>query len=370
MSNNGDRDGDDVQMSEELYDAAEDSAGGDTDSTDAEDAKIREECEQELDPDLVKFSDLLVKRFENKLVRNNKQILTLCTQANKKSSAALKISKANEAEIAVVKQTAETALAATIDQGKQLKDLQAQFRSVQTGSLQGMTQAPGLKFTKLSAAERIQKLQARYDQLVRESANTSTFRLGKKKGEPDGTMAQAKQVFEAFFPDVEYVIAQPQNAKFFHIRILNPAEAVRLQALSKTSWVELNAVGWWLGPDRPEDMQKLEARARAFLAFVKGGKDGRPDRKKEYGYIQVENGMLSKGGKELLPLLFIPGQSGGKWPELGALLLRHIESLGDDLLGVYDDNSSNFYAEWLEKAGFGAFASDMREISATTVNRG
>jgi hypothetical protein len=187
--------------------------------------------------------------------------------------------------------------------------------------------------------------------------------MGRQKGEPDATLARAKRTFETFFPDVPYAIAQPPNAKFFHIRVLDPGAAKRLQVLTKTSWVELNSIGWWLSPDRAEDMQKLEARARSFLAFVKGGKDGRPDLKKKFGYIQIENGMLTKSGKDLLPLLFIPGQSGGTWPTLGDLVLKRIEGISEDLLGVYDANDTAFYTGWLEKAGFSALAEDMKALA-------
>jgi hypothetical protein len=132
----------------------------------------------------------------------------------------------------------------------------------------------------------------------------------------------------------------------------------------KTAWVELNAVGWWLGADKPEDLQKIETRARSFLAHVKGGKDGREDLKRCFGYIEIEDGMMLKGGKELLPLVFIPPETGGAWPQLGKLLLEQIESAANDLFGVYDAGKTEFYSRWLSLAGYKELADDIAAVSA------
>ncbi len=349
----------DENMSEEEFHDGEESKESVPAETDEEDEKLRAECEKMLPPELVTFADLLVKRFENKLDRNKKDIKKICYDANKRSKEAVKTAQEAMAEASAARSTAEEALDATREHGKQIQLLQDQVLSLQSGPPPKMS-ASKLNLKPLSAEERFDKLEKRYASLIDESNSITTFRFGRKKGEKTASMVLAKQTFSSFFPNIKFSISQPPNAKFFRVRVSDLAAARRLTELSKTMWVELNAVGWWMGPDLPEDMSKLEARARDFLKSIKNTEA----MKKKIGFVKIEGGVLTKSGREILPLLFIPSEESGRWQTLGKMLADRIAKAQDDLLGMYDAHDNTFYVEWLKTAGYDSLAHDMMSFGS------
>ncbi len=346
----------DEEMSEEGATARD----SEDEEEDEEDNKIRREFEKSLPSDLVKFSDLLLQRFENKLEKNKEQIKKICSRAEKRSKEAVEIATESRAVAEEALTIAQNASAAAADNGKQIRALQESVTLMQKERTPTL-KPPGVNLLPMSSEEKFQRLESKYSKLVHETNTTTSFRLGRKKGEADADLQAAKALFESFFPGVPYTIVLPPNAKFFRIRALNASDASRLVNLSKSSWVELNAVGWWFGPDIPEDMSRLEARGREFLAMMKGVSE---QVKKKIGYIVIENGFMLKSGKELVPLLYIPPASSGKWSQLGTLFLERIDTVRDDWLGMYASSDNDFYVRWLECAGFTAMAKDLRKFSA------
>jgi hypothetical protein len=173
-------------------------------AADSGDEELRKQCEEVLDEDLVKFTDLLVRRFENKLDRNSQHIAQLCQKSDKRSRIAFEMAKKTRTELVDVRTTAENALAATEEQGKQLTQLQDQIRSIQSGRNR-LVKTANLKLTALSSEERVEKIQSRYAKLISDSNSTTTFRLGRKKGESDASMD-----FSSLFSR-EYVTSSPSR---------------------------------------------------------------------------------------------------------------------------------------------------------------
>jgi hypothetical protein len=327
---------------------------------DEEDALLRAECTKNLPPDLVKFSDLLVRRFENKLDKHSRHLEKICQNADHRSKKAVAVAREAKDVAEEAKTMAAAALSATENQGKQLALLQDQVNSLEAGGVSRLCKGTAVKLLPRSAEERVGMIESRFTKLVNEANSVMTFRLGRKKGEATASLADAKRLFEAFFPPMKYSIVQPPNAKFFRVRPLEMKAVSKLNQLSSTIWVDLNAVGWWFAPDKPQDLQKLEARGREFLKEVKSTEE----MKKKIGYIDIENGALVKNGKELVPLLFIPSRDGGTWPALGKMLGARIQADQDDWFGMYAVDNLEFDIKWLETAGFSGLAKDIKAIDS------
>jgi hypothetical protein len=65
--------------------------------------------------------------------------------------------------------------------------------------------------------------------------------------------------------------------------------------------------------------------------------------KRKIGFVKIKGGVLTKSGREILPLLFIPSEESGKWQALGKILANRITSVQEDLLGMYDIHDNSFY---------------------------
>jgi hypothetical protein len=159
------------------------------------------------------------------------------------------------------------------------------------------------------------------------------------------------------------VIVKPPNAEFFRLTIMDTAAVNQVHRGSKASWMELGTLGWWLSVDKPDAMRKLESRARDFVTFVKEQGDAE---KTTVGYVETEHGVLSKNGKEILPLFLIPGKTGRRWSALVDLFINHIEQLDDtDWVAQYGAKSNEeFYRQWIDAAGLIELGADVRAIRA------
>ncbi len=152
---------DDENMSEEEFHDGEESQESVTPTTDEEDDKLRIECEKMLPPEMVALADLLIRRVENKLDRHKKDIKKICSSANKRSKEAMKMAEEVKAEAIAAMSTAEEALNATREHGKQIQLLQDQLLTLQSGSKPGPSVSK-LNLRPLSAEERFGQLKQRY----------------------------------------------------------------------------------------------------------------------------------------------------------------------------------------------------------------
>jgi hypothetical protein len=177
-----------------------------------------------------------------------------------------------------------------------------------------------------SPEEWLAKMQKAYMDLVAESDSTNMFILGRKKGASPVTMDVAKSTFKSFFPVIKYFIAKPPNAEFCRLTIMDASAVKHVHRGLKASWMKLGTLRWWLSADKPDAMRNLEARAQDFVAYAKEQGDVE---KATVGYVETEHRVLSKGGKEILPLFLIPGKGGRKWGALVDLLVMRIEQLDD-----------------------------------------
>jgi hypothetical protein len=341
----------------------------------AVDAQIKQDFEKTLDPSLMQFADLLVKRFENKTEQLLLQATKRAERAEMKADEAMAMAKTASGRAANAESMAVKAVAvsqdnadAVVEQGKKIVELEKLVRDVVKKGRWGAGHKPNFVKSKnnpqldLSPEERLAKLQASYMDLVSESNTTNRFILGRKKGMATASQDQAKAVFENFFPGVKYFILKPGNAEFFRVTVLEVGAVKKVAQGAKQAWMELGALGWWFSPDKPDQMRLLEARARDFVNYVKEIDD---ENKKAVGYVSTDNGVLSKAGKELLPLFLIPKKSQSTWPSLADLFLRRIdEVVGGDLVMQYGGVNDNFLLDWIEAAKLTELAADIRAVRA------
>jgi hypothetical protein len=184
-----------------------------------------------------------------------------------------------------------------------------------------------------------------------------TFILGRKKGETEVTLEAAKIIMECFFPDIGVFVTKTDRAKAAKVYVPNPEQANQLRVAIKSTWAALASQGWWLTEDQPQQLTKLETRARAFIAAAKKSSK---TLEKTIGFVSVEYGVAYKDGKEVLPLLLIPPESHAKWPELFKLFAARIESLdNEEMMGDYGRGDDDFYLEWIDTAGLEKLGADV-----------
>jgi hypothetical protein len=182
--------------------------------------------------------------------------------------------------------------------------------------------------------------------------------------ETEPTQAAAKLIMECFFPDIGCIITKTDKSKVAKVYVPKAEEAAQLKLAMKNTWQALGSQGWWMREDIPEQLGKLETRARDFFTAAKAA-DKSYD--KRIGYVTIEYGIASKDGKELLPLFLIPPQSSSKWPGLFAMIVERIESIaGDTLMGDYASvDDERFFSDWLRAAGMDKLADDIYRARAS-----
>jgi hypothetical protein len=109
-------------------------------------------------------------------------------------------------------------------------------------------------------------------------------------------------------------------------------------------------------------MRLLENRAREFVNYVKEDSE---ETKKLVGYVTTDNGVLAKGGKELLPLFLIPMKTKRVWDALVDLFVRRVQEISEsDLMVQYGDVNDDFILDWIDAANLTSLAADIRAIHA------
>jgi hypothetical protein len=193
--------------------------GGDPDDADVvvnveqeeADEQIKEDFAKMLDPTLISYSDLLMKRFDNRMDAMFKKVCSKYGEAMGKAQAAEERAARSEAAAEEAK-TATSELKETVeDQGKHLAELEKQFLDLAAksrGVLSGKESSLGVSSKCPSLASspegRLVKMQKAYMDLVAESNTTNRFILGRKKGASPVTMDVVKSTFKSFFPGIKY----------------------------------------------------------------------------------------------------------------------------------------------------------------------
>jgi transcriptional regulator len=290
------------------------------------------------------------------------------------------VEKAAQEKIAAAEQTANKAqktameaLEMATNLGKTVSELESKLRSGAStgacgvlasavcGSECGSVLFEDTAHPSAKASDRLKKLFHTYSTSVQAAKTTRTFILGRKKGETPPTQAAAKLLMECFFPDVGCIITKTDKAKVAKVYVPKPEEAQQLKFAIKNTWAALGSQGWWLREDVPEQLGKLETRAREFF---KAAKASDPTLEKKIGFVNIEYGVVSKDGKELLPLFLIPLLSARTWPTLFQMMADRIDTLSDNaFLGDYvalDDEA--FFLRWIDAAGLSKLADDVRIV--------
>jgi hypothetical protein len=327
---------------------------------------LREEVAKKVSPECMQLGDYLLTALDLKYQAR------IC-KANKTADEALRTAReardiATQADQKVDElQNQVSSIDTTVtEQGKQIAELQLlmkeRSRSLETGACSSMIIA-GTK--EVSPTERVKVLQLRYTTLLQKAENTNTFVLGRKQGASPATRVAAQNLMDSFFPGIKCLVTKPESAEFARVMIPDQAAAKKVGELIKTNWVELGSQGWWMSPDSPEQLRKLEARARSFLAAAKKKKEAF---KKAIGYVEIERGFFYKNGVEIMPLFFVPPQVGKNWDPLFELFAKRVEVLQDcDLLAHYNVDCVDFQLNWMEKSGTDSLkclAADVRAIRA------
>jgi hypothetical protein len=168
-----------------------------------------------------------------------------------------------------------------------------------------------------------------------------------------------------FYPGVKCLVTKQDTAECARVFVPNVEDAKKIAGECTDNWADLATQGWWMVPDCPEQLVKLEARARAF---VRQAKEQKMVNKKAIGYVEIGRGFISKGGNEILPLFLIPPQAGGNWEPLFELFVKRVVYLQDsDVLAGYTVDNNDFQVKWMEKAGSASLkllAADVRAIRA------
>jgi hypothetical protein len=249
------------------------------------------------------------------------------------------------------------------EQGKQIKYLQQLIK--QPGAVGGAIPAPSVQTKPMLPGDRLRKIKATFGELMGKTALMEcSFVLGKKKDDPvDITAKAAEAMLAHFFPGMKIAVTHAPNAKTVRLHVDSMGDAKILSAAVETRWAEFGEKGWWMRADVPMELRALENRAREFIMAAK---DSDPRRKTEIGYIAVSHGKILKDGREVIPLCFIPVQNGGNWQRLFGLFAQRVVSLkGQDWLGQFEDEDTNFYAEWFEKAGLQHLAKDCQAYAVS-----
>jgi hypothetical protein len=336
-------------------------------------SNLRTEAAEKLSPELLQLGDFLLKSLD----------LTFQVRLSRTSNVAEKaLAKAENAEKIAVRaeQTATTTQenveglsnelrdlrAEVVAQGKKIADLEADRGASKLDSFHpALAGVLGCSVTESSPSQRVGKLHSSFLSLVQKKDTTTTFILGCKQGYPSVTRATAKGVMSVFFPMIKCVVTKPDNAEFARVQVPNPQEARVVAEGVRTLWSDLATQGWWLSDDSPEQLRKLEARGRAFVAAAKKFK---LQYKKVIGYIEIEHGFLMKNGVELLPLFLIPQPSGKNWDALFEKFVEKVKAVdAADLLGQYAEvqgphNTEDFFLSWMDVAGMKSLAADVRAI--------
>ncbi len=311
----------------------------------------------------------VAKAGEEKMVEVEKAVNARVDQVEK--DAHEKIAEA-EKKAADAQQKAEEALASVSSLGKMVAEFENKLRLGQPAGnfLQTMAAQEGPTLFEESVqptttpADRLKKLFVSYSNAIHAAKTTRTFILGRKKGETEPTQAAAKLIMECFFPDVGCIVTKTDKSKVAKVYVPKAEEAAQLKLAMKNTWQALGSQGWWMREDIPEQLGKLETRARDFFTAAK---EVDKSLDKRIGYITIEYGIAAKDGKELLPLFLIPPQSSSKWPALFKLIVERIESIGGDaLMGDYaSTNDEKFFSEWLRAAGMDKLADDIYRARAS-----
>ncbi len=262
-----------------------------------------------------------------------------------------------------------TLRAEVAEQGKQIAALKAKMPNGSVPRSAANTNEPSEFFgitmkeasDKFSASVRISQLKLNFINILDEANESRTFVLG-RKDDRLVTRAAAQALMSSFFPEVKCVVSKGEKDPNARVFVPVSEDAKMVATAAKNLWVEFASQGWWFAVDRPEDLRKLESRARGFLAEAKKVSE---KYKKTIGFVSVTNGLLLKQGRELLPIFLIPAQSTGTWKHLFPLLVKRIESLqGGELLSNYGlSDGVAFHTEWCELAGLSTLAEDVRTLS-------
>jgi hypothetical protein len=332
-----------------------------------------------------------IKNMVAEAIKTAAEAKSAAEEAKMTAETALDVAKKGEARIGQVEQSvdaatktadaakskAEEAVAMVQELGKQFAAFSTKTNVGQPGPTPGESFSTCLESTSsfeesvrpaATASDRLKKLFSTYKSTIHEAKTTRTFILGRKKGETEATLPAAKIVMECFFPDIGVIVTKTDRAKVAKVYVPVTEQANQLRVAIKSTWAALASQGWWLSEDQPQQLTKLETRARNFIAEAK--KHRNKAYEKVIGFVTVEYGMAYKDGKEILPLLLIPPETSMKWPDLYRLFAKRVEALeGEGLMGDYaSEDDDDFYLRWIEAAGLEKLAADVREVRGSTVD--
>jgi hypothetical protein len=351
-----------AEAMEDDYDPSDPHSGDHPEAVETELLALREEAARQLSPEFLSMSDFLMKSLDLKFQSRMTSAKRTAEKAVKTAERAEKTANKAKEETVALRTELETIRSEMTEQGKKIALLEERQNSARLEYSAVSEQGLLGKETKTeSPSQRVGKLRSKFLTLIQKKEKANAFILGRKSGYPTTTRITAKGVMSVFFPGIKCVVTKPEKAEFARVLVTDPNDAKQVQEALKSVWSELASQGWWMTEDSPEQLRKLEARARSFVAF---SKRVNPANKKLIGYVEIERGFLVKNGGDILHLFMIPTQSGKNWEPLVKMFVNRVQAIdADDLFGQYcDDSSEGFYINWLEKAGMNLLAADVRAI--------
>jgi hypothetical protein len=354
--------GDDIGMSDLLDNGT--AENGATAAVSNQLQQLRQEAVEKLSPELLLMSDFLLASMDLKFQARLADTDATAVKALNIAEKAEKMAEDNQEEVGKLRLEVNDLRTELVSQGKKIAELAKQSPS-KVDKLQnvGLAELLGKPGEDQSPSERVGKLHSQFLALVQKKETTNTFILGRKSGYASVTRCTAKGVMNVFFPGIKCIVSKPDNAEFARVLVPDATDAKKVTEGASSLWQELATQGWWMSVDAPEQLRKMEARARSFVAAAKKVSTAN---KKRIGYVEIEHGFVLKNGVNIIPLFLIPNQVGKNWEKLFDLFVEKIQSVETgDLLGNYGEGATgagDFLLQWVEQAGMNLLAADVRAI--------